>query len=62
MRSRKRVIFLRRRGKRLRGLDEFVRPKFVGRMERMRRQRELVFAAMLISALLTGAAIGWALI
>ncbi len=49
---------MRRRGKRLGGLDEFVRPGFVGRMDRVRRQRELVFAAMLISALLTGAAIG----
>lgn len=59
MRNRKRVIPMRRRGKRLHGLDEFVRPSFVGRMERVRRQRELVLAAMLISALLTGVAIGW---
>lgn len=62
MRRRMRVIQMRRRGRRLRGLDEFVRPSFVGRMDRVRRQRELVFTAMLISALLTGAAIGWALV
>ena len=50
------------RGKRLKGLDEFVKPEFVGRMDRVRRHRERVFVAMLISALLTGAAIGWNLI
>ncbi len=61
MRSKKRVMPMRRRGKRLRGLDESVRPSFVVRMDRVRRQRERVFAAMLISALLTGAAIGWTL-
>lgn len=62
MRRRTRVVPMRRSGKHLCGLDEFVRPSFVGRMERVRRHRERVFAAMLISALLTGAAIGWTLV
>jgi hypothetical protein len=48
--------------KRLKGLEEFVKPEFVGRMNRIRRQRRLTFIAMLISAVLTGAAIGWNLI
>lgn len=48
--------------KRLRGLEEFVKPAFVGRMDRVRRRRRLTFIAMLISAALTGAAIGWSIV
>lgn len=35
------------RGKRLRGLDEFERPEFVGRMERVARRRKLEWWAMM---------------
>lgn len=48
--------------KRLRGLDEFVKPSFVGRMDRVRRRQQLVWYAMLIAAVSTGAAIGLTLI
>ena len=48
-------------GKHLKGLNEFARPSFVGRMDRVRRQRQLTWYAVLIAAVLSGAAIGWTL-
>lgn len=48
-------------GKRLKGLDEFEKPQFVGRMARVERRRKLAYVAMLVSAILTGAVIGWAM-
>ena len=51
-----------RRRKRLKGLGGLVRPSLVGRIERMKQQRKLTFIAILASAVLTGAAIGWMLI
>ncbi len=46
------------RGKRLRGLDEFEPPEFVGRMQRVQRQRQLAWSAMLGGAIFVGAALG----
>lgn len=54
------IIRFRRR-KRLKGLSEYVKPSFVGRMERMKQQRKQAFVVLLVSVVLTGAAIGWAL-
>lgn len=50
------------RGKRLKGLDEFEPPEFVGRMERVERRRRLAWYAMLAGAVATGAAIGLVLV
>jgi hypothetical protein len=47
--------------RRLKGLDEFETPEFVGRMDRVRRRRQIAWYAMLASAVLIGAAIGWML-
>ena len=46
------------RGKRLKGLDEFEQPVFVGRMSRLERRRELVWYAMLAGAVSSGVAMG----
>jgi len=46
------------RGKRLKGLDEFEKPEFVGRMERVERRRKLTWYAMLAGAVALGAGIG----
>ena len=46
------------RERRLKGLDEFEAPEFVGRMERVARRRKLVWYAMLAGAIALGAAIG----
>ena len=46
---------------RLKGLDEFETPAFVGRMARVGRRR-LEWYAMLAVAIALGAAIGWMLI
>lgn len=46
---------------RLKGLDEFQKPEFVGRMERIERRRKRVWRGMLASAFVVGAAIGLAL-
>jgi len=46
------------RGKRLKGLDEFEPPAFVGRMERVGRRRRLAWYGMLAAAVAIGAAIG----
>jgi hypothetical protein len=44
--------------KRLRGLDEFIKPKFLGRMARVERRRRLIWYAMLAGAIAVGALIG----
>ena len=44
--------------KRLKGLNEFVAPGFVGRMDRVRRRRKWAFGAALFVAVLLGIAIG----
>ena len=43
---------------RLKGLEEFEPPEFVGRMKRVERQRKLAWYAMLAGALSVGAGIG----
>lgn len=44
--------------RRLKSLDEFEPPEFVGRMERVERRRKLAWRAMLVGAAGIGAAIG----
>jgi len=44
--------------RRLKGLDEFETPEFVGRMERVERGRKLAWYAMLAATIATGVAIG----
>ena len=56
---RKRPFILQRR---LRSLDEFETPKFVGRMERVRARREWLWRLALLGAVAVGAVIGLALI
>jgi hypothetical protein len=52
------IIEVRTRGRRLKGLDEFQTPGFVGRMARTKRRRKLAWRAMLGGAVVLGAAIG----
>jgi len=47
--------------RRLKSLDEFETPEFVGRMARMQRRKKLVWYAMLSGAVAVGAVIGWVL-
>ena len=47
--------------KRLKGLDEFTVPPFVGRMDRVRRRRERAFHGALLIAVLVGVGLGLAL-
>jgi hypothetical protein len=47
---------------RLKGLDEFEKPEFVGRMARAERRRKLEWWAMVVAAFALGGAIGWLLI
>jgi hypothetical protein len=47
--------------KRLRGLDEFETPEFVGRLTRMERLRKRVWAALAAGAIVGGLAIGLAI-
>jgi hypothetical protein len=47
---------------RLKGLDEFEKPKFVGRMAWAERRRKLLWYAMLAAATALGAAIGLAIV
>jgi hypothetical protein len=47
---------------RLKGLDEFKKPEFVGRMARAERRRKLQWYAMLAAAAALGATIGLAII
>lgn len=49
------------RGKRLKGLDEFEKPAFVGRMARIERRRQLAWYAILAGAVVVGVGIGLAL-
>jgi hypothetical protein len=46
------------RGRRLKGLDEFEKPGFVGRMARVERRRKLVWFGMLAVTVATGLMIG----
>jgi hypothetical protein len=48
--------------KRLKGLDEFEKPEFVGRMERIDRRKKLEWWAMMAAAFCLGGAIVWTLI
>ena len=50
------------RGKRLKGLEEFKAPEFVGWMERVERRQKLAWYAMLTGAVAIGAAIGLVLL
>ena len=50
-----------RDAKRLKGLDEFTKPAFVGRMERVRRRGKRVFGAALVICVFIGIGIGLAL-
>jgi hypothetical protein len=47
---------------RLKGLDEFEAPEFVGRMRRVARRNKLGWWAMLAAAFALGGVIGWWLI
>ena len=47
----------RKRRSRLKGLDEFETPEFVGRMERVARRR-MAWRAMLAGAAVVGAGLG----
>jgi hypothetical protein len=44
--------------RRLKGLDEFKTPAFVGRMDRVVRRRKLVWWVMMAGGVTVGAAIG----
>jgi hypothetical protein len=46
---------------RLKGLDEFETPEFIGRMARVARRKKLLWWAM-VAAFVLGGAIGWWLI
>ena len=43
---------------RLKGLEEFSKPAFVGRMDRVRRSRERAFALAMVVTVLIGIAVG----
>lgn len=47
--------------KRLRGLEEFVKPQFVGRMARVERARKRAWAMLVAAAIVGGLAIGLAI-
>jgi hypothetical protein len=49
------------RGRRLKGLDEFETPEFVGRMARARRRRTWTWWIMVAAAALDGSRLGWLL-
>ena len=55
------LIRMTPRGRRLKSLDEFETPEFVGRMERVRRRRSIAWWSMLATALIAGAVLGLAL-
>jgi hypothetical protein len=50
------------RGKRLKGLDEFETPAFVGRMDRVERRRKLEWWGLMLVGVAVGGAVGWFLI
>lgn len=58
----RKAVKVRPLGKRLRGLDEFEPPAFVGRMARVEWRRRLVWYAMLAVTVALGAAIGWVML
>ena len=47
---------------RLKGLDEFEKPEFVGRMARLARRKKFEWWAMMAAAFVVGGAIGLVLI
>jgi hypothetical protein len=47
---------------RLKGLEEFEKPEFAGRMDRVARRKKLEWWAMMAAAFALGGAIGWLLI
>ena len=47
--------------RRLRGLDEFEAPEFVGRMARVERARQRAWGALVAAAIVGGLAIGLAI-
>ena len=49
------------RGRRLKGLDEFEKPTFLGRMARIERGRKIAWYAMLAAGVVAGVWIGMAL-
>lgn len=51
-----------RRGKRLKGLDEFEKPAFVGRMARIAWRQKLEWWGLMAAGVGIGGAIGWFLI
>ncbi len=51
-----------RAGRRLKGLEEFDPPEFVGRMARVKRRRRFAWYAMLVATTAIGAAIGLVLL
>ncbi|MFP5329845.1 MAG: hypothetical protein ACLGHC_06895 [Alphaproteobacteria bacterium] len=46
------------RGRRLKGLEEFETPEFVGRMARVERQRSLVWRGAVVAMVVLGGTIG----
>ena len=52
------IIRLWWKGRRLKGLDEFETPEFVGRMERVERRRKLAWWSLLATATAIGAGVG----
>lgn len=50
------------KGRRLKGLDEFEKPEFVGRMDRVARRRKLEWWGLMLGGAAVGGAIGWFLI
>lgn len=54
----RKLLRVRPRGKRLKGLDEFQMPAFVGRMARFERRRKWAWYAMLVGAITLGLGLG----
>jgi hypothetical protein len=52
------IVDVPQRGRRLKGLDEFEMPEFVGRMARLERRRRFLWSGMLSAAIVAGIAIG----
>jgi hypothetical protein len=50
------------KSKRLKGLDEFEAPEFVGRVARIERRRKLEWWGLMLAGVSVGGAIGWFLI
>jgi hypothetical protein len=48
--------------KRLKGLDEFQKPEFVGRMDRIAQRRKLEWWGLMLAGVVVGGAIGWFLL